>query len=75
MTNNDHKIVQLKMNNGYIINAIKDDFITNDIEKRGGYEETLCEFLKHYLSSINNPTCLDIGANIGAITLTMCKYS
>lgn len=72
---NCNDIVELKMNNGYTINGVKHDLQTERIEKTGKWDPPLSQFIERYLATAHKPVCVDVGANIGAITLTMCKYS
>jgi len=65
--------VTLKLINGYTINAIKDDYITNEILQHGIYEKPLFLFLQSVLKG-RHFNCIDVGANIGVVSLTMCKY-
>jgi len=72
---NNTEHVTLDLINGYRINAFPNDLITNEIIKHGMYEKTLFLFLKKLLRSNQGFNCLDIGANIGVVTLTLCRYA
>lgn len=68
-------IIQVKMHDGNIINVIENDLISNDIIKNGVFDGPLCQLIEKVVPCTPNPVCLDIGSNIGAISLTMCKYA
>lgn len=67
------KTITLELINGYTINAIKGDYITNEILQHGIYEKPLFLFLQSVLKG-RAFNCIDVGANIGVVSLTMCKY-
>jgi FkbM family methyltransferase len=45
------------------------------IIKKGIYDENAIYYMEKILQSMNDPVCLDIGANIGNHALVMTKYS
>ena len=66
---------EVKLRSNQTIFCIENDHITKKIEKDGVYEVHLFSFLKKLLSQNNDFVCLDIGANIGVVTLTMSMYA
>lgn len=66
---------KIKLRSNQIIFCIEDDHITKKIEKDGIYEVHLFNFLVKLLSKNKNFTCLDIGANIGVVSLVMSMYA
>jgi len=73
MHNTDNLILNLL--NGYKIKAFPNDLISKEIIKHGIYEKNLFLFLKSILGNDKTSNCIDIGANIGVVTLTMCRYA
>jgi len=72
-----HNTDKLTLNllNGYKIKAFPNDLISKEIIKHGIYEKDLFLFLKCILGNDKTSNCIDIGANIGVVTLTMCRYA
>ena len=66
---------EVKLRSNQTIFCIENDHITKKIEKDGVYEVHLFSFLKKLLSQNNDFVCLDSGANIGVVTLTMSMYA
>ena len=64
----------IPMINRFKIYGFKDDFVADNIRENGVYEREFYEFLVSFLSAIDKPICIDVGANIGSHTLTMAKY-
>lgn len=67
--------VQLTLKNGMVINGFKGDLITNDIERHGVFDRELVYLLNEILQRFEEPTCIDVGANIGMMSLIMSQYS
>jgi FkbM family methyltransferase len=66
---------KIKLRSNQLIYCIENDHITKKIEKDGIYEVHLFNFLTKLLSKNKNFTCLDVGANIGVVSLVMSKYA
>lgn len=68
-------IKKLRLKSCQIINCVDGDHITSQILKHGVYDRNLVGFLDVFLEENKNLVCVDVGANIGAITLPMAQKS
>ncbi len=69
------KTEKVVTSNNHIMYGFKDDFITKRIKKKGLYEKPTLDFIRQYLSHINGPVIVDIGANIGNHSLDFSTYA
>jgi FkbM family methyltransferase len=71
----DFKTQNYTLHSGISIQAFIDDELTKRILSPRGYEPDLSWFLKKYLIQLEDPICVDVGANIGVHTILMSRYS
>lgn len=75
MDNQEREFVTVKDINGCFLKTYKSSHHAKCVVKHGTYEPALYYFLKDYLSKIDDPVCLDVGAHVGIHTVTMSKLS
>lgn len=71
----NYELEEVTTSNGHRIRGFKDDYITKKIKKQGLYEKLTLDFLREYLSPINEPVIADIGSNIGNHALDFATYA
>lgn len=75
MDNQEREFVTVKDINGCFLKTYKSSHHAKCVVKHGTYEPALYYFLKDYLSKIDDPAYLDVGAHVGIHTVTMSKLS